>query len=142
MPNRDLPHNHGRLRRLLLLMLLVALIPTLGARARAQTPDDPANRIDAATFAEFYEPGVLRIKFSDDVPMRLRDGAPTAINARVDAATMNTLDRLSAGGTWQPLHDVSEDALDALRQEGAANTQELAARSQQLYAPDAARRHG
>ncbi len=124
MPNTDLSPRRGRPHRLLLLLLLAALIPTLTARARAQAPDEPVNRIDEATFAEFYEPGVLRIKFSDGVPMRLRDGSPTAINARVDAATMNTLDRLSAGGTWQPLHDVSEDALDALRREGAANTQD------------------
>ena len=100
-------------------LLALALLAGAMAPVHAQTP---AAWDDA--MADFYEADAIMIKFRDTAPIRLRDGVPVNVAADVQAAGIDALHALAAGGAWARGHDVGEAALDALRAEGQARTGE------------------
>ncbi|MCB0075114.1 MAG: hypothetical protein KDE20_26830, partial [Caldilineaceae bacterium] len=94
-------------------LLVLALLAGAVTPVHAQTP---AAWDDA--MADFYAADAIMIKFRDAAPIRLRDGVPVNVAADVQAAGIDALHALAAGGTWTRGHDVSEAALDELRAEG------------------------
>jgi len=112
------------LAMLAMLLLAAALaggnLPVLGQTDPVAKTNLPADLTDVYTR---YEQDVIEIKFADTTTMRLRDGVPQNMNGgALSAAETNELLILSAGGTWQRSHTVSEARLDELRANGEART--------------------
>ena len=70
-------------------------------------------------------PDTLEIKFREGQRIRLRNGEPTDLEGRaLTHPRARELLRQVAGGHWTRSHEVSEEALDAMRTEGERNTGE------------------
>src|SRR5690554_6771298 len=99
--------------------MLLAPASTLEAQASVQsgTPQEEAPTVDY----RFYERDVIEIKFREGQRIRLRNGALTDLSGQAleNAPALAVLEAV-ADGTWTRTHQVNEEKLDQMRQEGLA----------------------
>ncbi len=125
------------------ILILVALLLTLSPQrmdAYTWEPASPRSVTNAphfpvalqGTLYAHYERALIKVKFRDESPIRLRNARLIAVDNSIDngvdqqvgAAALDALEAATLGGLWQRHQTVDEATLDRLRAKAEANSGE------------------